>query len=195
MLSSFQNETPNPLNNNSLILPLLPTPGLHHSAFCHMDLTTLGTSLKVSSYNNCPLNNNSSGNYSQVIQIPNDTLPILMYYSTNLNLVGKIEDDLILEIQDISTTFKSTLNIHWKDWCWSWSSSILATWCEEPIHWKRPWCWENWRQEDKGRTEDEMVGWHHRLNGHESEQTQGDGEGQSSLVCYSPWGHKESDMT
>ena len=108
-------ETPNPLNNNSLILPLLPTPGLHHSAFCHMDLTTLGTSLKVSSYNNCPLNNNSSGNYSQVIQIPNDTLPILMYYSTNLNLVGKIEDDLILEIQDISTTFKSTLNIHWKD--------------------------------------------------------------------------------
>ena len=44
-------------------------------------------------------------------------------------------------------------------------------------------------------TEDEMVGWHHQLNGHEFEQTQGDGEGQGSLACCSPWGHKESDMT
>ena len=35
---------------------------------------------------------------------------------------------------------KSTLNIHWKDWCWSWSSNTLATWCEELTHWKRPWC-------------------------------------------------------
>ena len=34
------------------------------------------------------------------------------------------------------------MNIHWKDWCWSWSSNTLATWCEELIHWKRPWCWE-----------------------------------------------------
>ena len=42
---------------------------------------------------------------------------------------------------------------------------------------------------------DEMVGWHHQLNGHEFEQTQGDGEGQRSLVCFCPWGHKESDMT
>ena len=32
--------------------------------------------------------------------------------------------------------------IHWKDWCWSWSSNNLATWCEELTHWKRPWCWE-----------------------------------------------------
>ena len=47
----------------------------------------------------------------------------------------------------------------------------------------------------KGATEDEMVGWHHRLNGHEFEQALGDGEGQGSLVCYSPWGRKESDMT
>ena len=37
---------------------------------------------------------------------------------------------------------KSTLNIHWKDWCWSWSSNTLATWCKEPTDWKRPWCWE-----------------------------------------------------
>ena len=33
-------------------------------------------------------------------------------------------------------------HIHWKDWCWSWSSSTLATWCEELTYWKRPWCWE-----------------------------------------------------
>ena len=43
--------------------------------------------------------------------------------------------------------------------------------------------------------EDEMVGWHHRLNGHEFEQAPGDGDGQGSLACCSPWGHKESDMT
>ena len=44
-------------------------------------------------------------------------------------------------------------------------------------------------------TEDEMVGWHHRLNGHEFEQTPENSEGQGSLVCCSPWGCKQSDMT
>ena len=47
----------------------------------------------------------------------------------------------------------------------------------------------------EGTTEDEMVGWHHQFNGHEFEQVPGDGEGQGSLVCCSPWGCKESDMT
>ena len=37
---------------------------------------------------------------------------------------------------------KSVLNIHWKDWCWSWNSNTLATWCKELTHLKRPWCWE-----------------------------------------------------
>ena len=50
-------------------------------------------------------------------------------------------------------------------------------------------------QEEKGTTEDEMVGWYHRLNGHEFEQALGDGKGQGTLVCCSPWGHKELDMT
>ena len=50
-------------------------------------------------------------------------------------------------------------------------------------------------QKKKGVTEDEMVGWHHRLNGHEFGQTPGDGEVQESLVCCSPWSFKESDMT
>ena len=55
-------------------------------------------------------------------------------------------------------------------------------------HWKRG-------QEEKGAMEDEMVGWHHQLNGHETEQTQGNSEGQGSLVWGSPWGHNESDTT
>ena len=54
---------------------------------------------------------------------------------------------------------------------------------------------KDWRQEEKGTTEDKMVGWHHWLNGHEFEQTPGDGEGQGSLVCCRQWGHKELDMT
>ena len=51
------------------------------------------------------------------------------------------------------------------------------------------------RQEENGMTEDEMVGWHHLFNGHESEQALEDGEGQGSLACCSPWSHKESDTT
>ena len=52
-----------------------------------------------------------------------------------------------------------------------------------------------WGQEKKGMTEDEMVGWYHWLNGHEFVETPGDGEGQGSLACCSPWGHKESDTS
>ena len=60
---------------------------------------------------------------------------------------------------------------------------------------KIPDAGKDWRQEDKGTIEDEMVGWHHRLNGRGFEQTPGDGEGQGSLACFSPWGLKELDMT
>ena len=60
---------------------------------------------------------------------------------------------------------------------------------------KDPDAGKDWRQEEKGTTEDEMAGWHHWLNGHEFEQTPGDSVGQGSLVCWSPWGLKESDMT
>ena len=75
---------------------------------------------------------------------------------------------------------------------------------ETPILWppdaksqligKDPDVGKDWRQE-KGMTEDEIVGWHHWLNGHEFEQVPGDGDGQESLACCSPWGHKESEMT
>ena len=60
---------------------------------------------------------------------------------------------------------------------------------------KDPDAGKDWGQEEKGTTEDEMVGWHHWLNGHEFEQTLGNGEGQGSLVCCSPWGCKELDTT
>ena len=45
---------------------------------------------------------------------------------------------------------KSILNIHWKDWFWSWDSNTLATWCKELTHWKRPWCWERLRAGGEG---------------------------------------------
>ena len=54
---------------------------------------------------------------------------------------------------------------------------------------------KDWRQEEKGMTEDEMAGWYYRLSGHKFEQAPGIGDGQGSLVCCSPWGHKESDTT
>ena len=76
---------------------------------------------------------------------------------------------------------------------------------ETPILWppyaksqltgKDPDAGKDWRQEEKGMTEDEMVGWHYRLNGHEFEQAPGDGEGQGSLTCCRPWGCKELDMS
>ena len=77
---------------------------------------------------------------------------------------------------------------------------IGRTYAEAPILWlpdaenwligKYPDAWKDRRQEEKGMTEDEMVGWPHLLNGHECEQTPGDGKGQGSLACCSPWGHK-----
>ena len=56
---------------------------------------------------------------------------------------------------------------------------------------KDPDAGKDWRQGEKGTAEDEMVGWHHRLDGHEFEQAPGVGIGQGGLVCCSPWGPKE----
>ena len=61
--------------------------------------------------------------------------------------------------------------------------------------WKDPDAGKDWRQEEKGTTEGEMVRWHHWLNRHEFGQTPGDGDGQGSLACCSPWGWKESNTT
>ena len=64
-----------------------------------------------------------------------------------------------------------------------------ATWYKEMTHWKRPWCWQRLKAGGEGTTEDEMVGWHHRLNGHEFGWAPGVGVGQGGLVCCSSWGH------
>ena len=61
--------------------------------------------------------------------------------------------------------------------------------------WKDPDAGKDWGREEKGTTEDEMVGWHHQLNGHEFEKSPEVGDGQRGLACCSPWGCKESDMT
>ena len=61
--------------------------------------------------------------------------------------------------------------------------------------WKGPDAGNDWRQEEKGTTEDEMVGWHHWISGHEFEQALGIGDGQGSLACFSPWGPKETQVS
>ena len=67
-------------------------------------------------------------------------------------------------------------------------SNTLATWWEELTRWKRPPdAGKDWRQKEKGETEDEIVRKHHRLNEHDFEQILGDSGGQRSLVCCSPW--------
>ena len=76
---------------------------------------------------------------------------------------------------------------------------------ETPILWPvdaNNWLFEedpdagkDWRQEDKGTTEEEMAGWHHWFDGHEFEQTLENGDGQGGLACCSPWARKQSDMT
>ena len=90
---------------------------------------------------------------------------------------------------------RSVLGVHWKDWCWRWNSNTLATSCEELTHLKRPWCWERLNAGEEGMTEDEMVGWHHQPDGHESDRAPGVGDGQGSLACCNTWGRKELDMT
>ena len=83
----------------------------------------------------------------------------------------------------------------WRDWCWSWNSNTLATWCEELTHWKRAWCWERLKAGGEG----DDRGW----DGWMASLTRwtwiwvdsGVDDGQGGLVCCSSWGHKESDTT
>ena len=82
---------------------------------------------------------------------------------------------------------KSVLNIHWKDWCWKWNSTTLATWCEKLTHWKRPWWWERL----KARREGDGRGW----DGWTASPTQWtrvwvnsrNGDGQGGMACCSPF--------
>ena len=84
-----------------------------------------------------------------------------------------------------------------QSWIFTGSSDAEA---EVPIFWphymkswlfrKDPDAGKGWRQEEKGTTQDRMIGWHHWLNGHEFEQALGNGEGQENLTCCSPWGRR-----
>ena len=74
-----------------------------------------------------------------------------------------------------------TLNIHWKDWCWS--SNSLAPWCNQLTYWKRPWYWERLRAGGEGGEQKMMASW---TRWTEFEQIPRDSDGQGSLACYSP---------
>ena len=75
-------------------------------------------------------------------------------------------------------------------------AEVPILWPPDKKNWffgKDPDAGKDWGQEEKGTTEDEMVGWHHWLDAHEFEQALGIGDGQGGLACHSPWGRKESD--
>ena len=77
-------------------------------------------------------------------------------------------------------------------------AETLILWPPDGKKWligKDPDAGKNWKQEEKGITEDEMIGWHHQLDEHEFEQALGGGDGQGNLACCIPWGHKELDTT
>ena len=81
------------------------------------------------------------------------------------------------------TARRSVLGVLWKDWCWSWNSNTLASWCEELTHWKRPWCWERLKVGGEGNSR----GWDGWMAS-PSQWTPGVGNGQGRLVCCGSWG-------
>ena len=82
---------------------------------------------------------------------------------------------------------RSVLGFLWKEWCWSWKASTLATSCKELPRWKILWCWEGLGQAEKGTTDNEMAGWHHWLDGHEFEWTPGIGLRESRTTFMKQW--------
>ena len=99
------------------------------------------------------------------------------------------------EIQPVHPKRKAVLGVHWKNWCWSWNSNTLATWCGELTHLKRPWCWERLRAEGEG----DDRGW----DGWMASPTRwtwvwvdsGNWWWTGGLACCGSWGRKESDTT
>ena len=100
---------------------------------------------------------------------------------------------------------RSVLDVHWKDWCWSWNSNTLATWCEELTHWKRPWCWEGLGTGGEGadRAWDGWMAsptqwtwvWVNRTWVWVNRTWVWICDGQGGLACFDSWGRKESDTT
>ena len=102
-------------------------------------------------------------------------------------LLEKTWESLGEQDQTSQSLRKSVLNVHWKDWGWSWISNTLATWCKELTHFKRPWCWERLKVGGEG----DDRGW----DGWMASLTRwtwvwanfGSGDEQGALVCCSPW--------
>ena len=94
------------------------------------------------------------------------------------------------EIKPVNPYRKSTLNIHWKEWSWSSNTrppDVKSWLVVKDADEKSQLIRKDWRQEENGVTEDKIVWWHYQLDGLEFEQVPGDGQGQGSLVCCSPW--------
>ena len=96
---------------------------------------------------------------------------------------------------NLSVLEESVLVVHWNDWCKAKTPILWPPNAKSWLIWKDPDAGKDWRQEEKGTTEDEMVGWHHQLDGHEFEQAPAVGDGQGSLACCSPWGQKQLDTS
>ena len=79
---------------------------------------------------------------------------------------------------------RSVPGVHWKDWCWSWNSNTLATWCEELTHWKRPWCWERMKAGGEG----DDRGWDCWMASPTRWKWVWVGSREFVMGCCSPWG-------
>ena len=138
--------------------------------------------------------------------------PVVMYGCESWTIKKKLStEELMFWIVVLEKTLESPLDckeiqpVHPKgNQAWIFIGRTDAE-TETPIFWlpdvknwligKDPDAGKDWRLEEKGTTENEMVEWHHQLNGHEFESTPGVSDAQGGLACCSPWGHKESDMT
>ena len=87
----------------------------------------------------------------------------------------------------------ATKHIHWKDWCWSWSSNTLTTWCEELTHWTRPWYWEILRTGEGVTGDTWLDGIIKSMDMCLSKLQEILKDREACLGCCSPWGHQESD--
>ena len=115
---------------------------------------------------------------------------LLLYLEQLIILVN--DTKIMVHLAHVLIALKVTLISSWK------VCVRVVLWPPHVKSWfigKDPDVGQDGEQEEKEVTEDKMVEWHHQLNGHESEQTMGDSEGQGDLARCSPWGHKESDMT
>ena len=100
----------------------------------------------------------------------NEWTKLIFHVIPLIPLLGKYPKELKTETQtDIYILMFVAALFTRAYWYWSWNSNTVATWCEDLTHLKRPWCWERLKVRGKGATEDEMVGWHHQLNGDEFE--------------------------